>query len=133
MATKKKGVPTARMPPPKMHRIGEDMKQWSAMLVTEVQGWPGVKSKAMFGLRGCYRKGKIFCGLPVTRAIGTSSSIMFKIDPMPETLVKRASGDARVHLRKERGSPKWTIFELGSEEDLRDAIWWLSQAYELAK
>jgi hypothetical protein len=133
MVTKKKRSPAARMPPPKMHRIGEEMKQWSAMLVTEVEGWPGVKSRPMFGLRGCYRKGRIFCGLPVTRAIGSACSIMFKIDPMPQMLAKRANGDVRVHLHREHAAPKWTIFELGSEEDLRDAIWWLSQAYERAK
>jgi hypothetical protein len=121
------------MPPPKMHRIGEVMKQWSAMLVNEVEGWPAVKSRPMFGLRGFYRKGKIFCGLPITRAIGTPNSIMFKIDPMSETLQKRAAADHRVHRRKEHGAPKWTIFEVESEEDLRDAIWWLSQAYERAR
>jgi hypothetical protein len=130
MATKKSA--TGRKPP-RMHRIGEEMKQWSAMLVAEVEGWPAVKSRPMFGLRCFYRKGRIFCGLPVTRAIGSANSIMFKINPMPETLMKRASIDARVHLRREHAALKWAIFELGSEEDLHDAIWWLSQAYERAK
>ena len=116
-----------------MARIAEEMKQWSAMLGEELHRWPHVTSRPMFGLLGFYRKGRIFAGLPVTRAIGTSRSIIFKIQPMPPYLVKRAAADPRVNSETERPGAKWTIFELRSEEDIRDALWWLSQAYQHVK
>lgn len=103
------------------------------MLGAELQGWPQVTSRPMFGLLGFYRKAKIFAGLPVTRAIGTSNSIIFKIQPMPVELAKRAATDPRLNSEIERTGAKWTIFELHSEKDVTDALWWLSQAYERAK
>lgn len=100
------------------------------MLGEELHRWPQVKSKPMFGLRGFYRKTKIFAALPVTRAIGTPTSIIFKIQPMPPDLAKRAAADPRLNSEEERAGAKWMIFELQSEEDIADALWWLNQAYE---
>ena len=40
---------------PKMPPISEEMKQWSAMLKTEVSGWPQISTKPMFGMMGLYR------------------------------------------------------------------------------
>jgi hypothetical protein len=117
---------------PKMLRISEEMKQWSAMLAAELERWPQVTSRPMFGLLGFYRKTKIFGGLPITRSIGTSNSIIFKIDPLPTKLAQRVANDPRIQLGREPGG-KWTIFEVRSEQDLRDALQWLSLAYELAK
>ena len=37
---------------PKMPPISEEMKQWSAMLKTEVGGWPQISTKPMFGMMG---------------------------------------------------------------------------------
>lgn len=115
-----------------MARIAEEMKQWSATLGEELHRWPQVTSRPMFGLLGFYRKGKIFAGLPVTRAIGTPNSIIFKIKAMPSDMVKRAAADPRVNSETKRPGAKWTIFELRSEEDIRDALWWLSRAYQRA-
>ena len=44
---------------PKMPPVSEEMKQWSAMLKTEVSGWPQISSRPMFGMMGLYRRKKI--------------------------------------------------------------------------
>jgi hypothetical protein len=118
---------------PKMHRITDEMKQWSAMIGRELDRWPGVTTRPMFGLLGFYRKAKIFAALPVTRAIGTPNSIIFKIEPMPPELLRRAMSDPRVDSESEHPGIRWRSFEMRSAEDLRDALWWLNQAYERAK
>ena len=113
---------------PKMPPISEEMKQWSAMLKTEVSGWPQISSRPMFGMMGLYRRKKIFGGLPVTRGFDTPNSVIFRFDPMPPDLVDRASKDKRIAPGK-----RWFSFDVRSGEDLRDALWWLKQAYENTK
>ncbi|HEV2194086.1 MAG TPA: hypothetical protein VGR55_00760 [Candidatus Acidoferrum sp.] len=113
---------------PKMPPISEEMKQWSAMLRTEVSGWPQIATKAMFGMMGLYRGKKIFGGLPVTRGFDTPNSVIFRFDPMPQDLEERALKDSRVSPGK-----RWFSFNVRSAEDLRDALWWLNQAYEKTK
>jgi hypothetical protein len=131
MASKKPKKAKPRRP--KLPPIAEEMKQWSAMLGQELSTWPHVKSRPMFGLLGFYRRAKIFAGLPVTRGLKTSNSIIFRIQPMPPDLLRRAMDDP--HVDAESGIPgaKWFSFELSSAEDLRHALWWLNQAYERAK
>ena len=113
---------------PKMPPISEEMKQWSAMLKTEVSGWPQISTKPMFGMMGLYRRKKIFGGLPVTRGFDTPTSVIFRFDPMPQDLEQRALRDSRISPGK-----RWFSFEVGATGDLRDALWWLNQAYEHAK
>jgi len=71
---------------PKLLRISEETKQWSAMLEHELLGWPGVSSRPMFGFMAIYRNDTIFAGLPRSRALLTPNSIIFKVDPMPAEL-----------------------------------------------
>lgn len=118
---------------PKLLRISEEMKQWSAMLEQELSTWPGVKWRPMFGFMGFYRQNRIFAGLPRTRALNTPNSIILKFDPMPATLVSRAQKDSRIDFEKEAPGARWYSFELNSAEDLRDALWWLNQAYLRAR
>jgi hypothetical protein len=113
---------------PKMPPISEEMKQWSAMLKTEVSGWPQITTKPMFGMMGLYRRKKIFGGLPVTRGFDTPNSVIFRFDPMPQDLEERAQKDSRIAPGK-----RWFSFNVGSTQDLRDALWWLNQAYERTK
>lgn len=113
---------------PKMPPVSEEMKQWSTMLKRELVGWPQVTSKPMFGMSGIYRRKKIFAALPVTRGFDTPSSIIFRFDPMPAGLNKRAVKEPRI-----TPGTRWYSFEIQSTEDLRDALWWLNQAYEAAK
>jgi hypothetical protein len=113
---------------PKMPPISEEMKQWSAMLKTEVSGWPQITSKPMFGMMVLYRRRKIFAALPVTRGFDTPNSVIFRFDPMPHDLEERASKDGRIAPGR-----RWFSFEVRSAADLRDALWWLNQAYERTK
>jgi hypothetical protein len=129
----KRDRPAKRKPPamrdrPKMPPVSEEMKQWSAMLRTELIGWPQVTSKPMFGMSGMYRRKKIFAALPVTRGFDTPSSIIFRFDPMPAELNQRALKEPRI-----TPGTRWFSFEIQSTEHLRDALWWLNQAYEAAK
>src|SRR5262250_707308 len=98
---------------PKMPPISEEMKQWSAMLRTEVGGWPQMSTKPMFGMMGLYRGKKIFGGLPVTRGFDTPNSVIFRFDPMPRDLEQRAQKDSRIAPGK-----RWFSFNVGSTEDL---------------
>ena len=113
---------------PKMPPISEEMKQWSAMLEQELTGWPQVSSRPMFGMLGFYRRKKIFAALPVSRAIETPNSFIFRFDPMPANLNQRALKEPRI-----TPGTRWFSFEIQSTEDLRDALWWLNEAYEAAK
>jgi hypothetical protein len=113
---------------PKMPPISEEMKQWSALLKAEVSGWPQVSSRPMFGMHGVYRRKRIFAALPATRAIGTPNSVAFRLNPVPRDLAERALKEPRV-----TAGMRWHTFEVHSTEDLRDALWWLNQAYERTK
>jgi len=123
-----------RRPRPKMPPISEEMKQWSAMLGQELSGWPQVTSRPMFGMLGFYRRKKIFAALPVSRAIGTPNSVIFRFDPMPPDLKQLALKESRITTDSETPGPRrWFTFEIGSTADLRDALWWLNHAYERTK
>jgi len=133
-ATKTKRKPSAKTVSPamrerpKMPPLSEEMNRWSAMLKTEVSGWPRISTKPMFGMMGLYRDKKIFGTLPVTRGFDTPNSIVFRFDPIPQDLEQRALKDARIAAGK-----RWFSFEVHSAADLRDALWWLNQAYEKTK
>jgi hypothetical protein len=128
MKTKKTKRPRPRMP-----LASEEMKQWSAMLGNELSNLPKVTARPMFGLRGFYRGKKIFAALPVTRGIRNPNALIFRIQPMPADLLQRASKEPRIDTENRIPSAKWFTFELHSESDFRDALWWLNQAYEHAK
>ncbi len=128
MKAKKTKRPRPNMPP-----ASEEMKQWSAMLGSELSTWPQVSTRPMFGLRGFYRGRKIFAALPVTRAIKNPNSLIFRIKPMPPDLLERAKKEPRIDTENAVPSAKWFVFELNSEADFRDALWWIDQAYERAK
>lgn len=118
---------------PKLLRISEEMRQWSAMLEQDLRGWPRVTSRPMFGLIGFYRDGVIFAALPRTRALGTPNSFIVKFNPMPTELLRRARKDPRMASERESPGARWYSFELNSADDLRDALWWLNRAYGEAK
>lgn len=116
-----------------MLRATEEAIQLSAMLANELNTWPKVTTRPMFGLRGFYRGRKIFAALPVTRAIKNPNSFIFRIEPMPTELLQRATKEPRIDTENAAPSAKWLSFMLNSEADVRDALWWLNQAYEHAK
>jgi hypothetical protein len=116
-----------------MPSASDEMKQWSAMLGNELSAWPKVTARPMFGLRGFYRGRKIFAALPVTRAIKNPNSLIFRIQPMPPDLLERAKKEPRIDTESRTPGSKWFVFELNSEADFRDALWWMNQAYQHAK
>lgn len=109
------------------------MKLWSAMLGQELTTWPEVVSRPMFGLLGFYRNKTIFAALPVTRGIGAPNLINFKMKSIPQKISLRLNSDPRLAAESKLKAKHWHAFETNSEDDLRDALWWLTQAYQLAK
>ena len=88
----------------KMAPISEEMKEWANLLSQELEKWPKVSAKPMFGMRCYYRGSKVFGALPVTRSIDNGNSFMFKIHPLPPALLKKADGDSRVSASADHAS-----------------------------
>lgn len=114
---------------PRLPKISEEMKAWSAALAGEVAGWPQVTTRAFFGFTAVYRGDRIFAALPRTRAMETANSLAFKLEA-------RASG-ARLNKDHRIGSTqmqkaRWFTFELAGDADTHDALDWLGMAYEAA-
>jgi hypothetical protein len=118
---------------PKFPAISEEMKQWSALLESEVVSWPGVTCKRMFGFRFVYRRKTVFAALPYSRGLFTASSIILKFNPMFPGLFQQAQKEPRLDTATRVTGKGWFSFELLSSADVRDALWWLGQAYEAAK
>src|SRR5258708_16972571 len=117
---------------PKFASVSEQMKEWSALLGTELCHWPAVTSRRMFGMTVFYRKGKVFAALPRTNTFTTPNSIAFKLYRKTPKVNKMLNADPRITDRhQEDGS--WISFELDSEKHLNDALHLLEQAYNNAK
>jgi hypothetical protein len=117
----------------KFHPISEEMKQWSALLQSELNFWPGITTRSMFGFLFFYRRGKVFCALPRTRGFDSPSSLVLKFDPVPSALRKRLEADSRIDESMKASSKGWFAFRLEADSDLSDALFWLNQAYEATK
>jgi hypothetical protein len=116
----------------KLLPISEEMRRWSALLASELNSWPDISTKSMFGLLSFYRKRKIFAALPQTRGFTSSSSLIVKFNPMPPALLKRAHADPRMDTNRRVPGKGWFSFALNSQTDVRDALFWLNHAYEAA-
>jgi hypothetical protein len=113
---------------PKFARVSEPMKEWSALLGTELASWPAVSSRRMFGMTVFYRKGVIFAALPRTRSFATPQSVAFKLLRPSRRILKMLENDSRItHPLREKA--KWISLELAGEKDLADAIKWFDFAY----
>jgi hypothetical protein len=112
--------------------ISEEMKEWSAMLGSELNSWPDITTRSMFGFLFYYRKGKVFAALPQTRGFSGPSSLIFKFNSMPPALLKRAQGDSRMDSNTRVPGKGWFPFELRSQADVRDALFWLKHSCEAA-
>lgn len=113
--------------------ISEQMKEWSAMLQGELNSWPAITTKAMFGFSFFYRRGVVFAGLPRTRGFDSPTALIFKVHWLSPELRKRAEGEARIGASMKASSKGWFSFELREAGDLRDALFWLHHAYETAR
>ena len=108
------------------------MKQWSALLGAELERWPGVTTKPMFGFVSFYRGRHIFAGLPKTRALNSSNSIIFKLRGANPRLLVKLRKDSRAQA-SQKGLAGWQSFEVSSSADLKDALDWLDRAYRAAR
>ena len=103
------------------------------MLEQELKSWPSVSSRPMFGFLSFYHKKAIFAALPHTHAPNTPRSFMFRFESMPAKLFEQAKKCPKIDLSNRSPGAKWYLFEVKSAGDLRDALWWLNQAYEAVK
>ena len=122
----------ARRPPRKMVPISEEMRHWSALLETELAACPTISARPMFGFLAYFRGSSMFAAIPRTRSFGHGNSLIVKFKPMPPNLVNRAKQDKRLDTSQASGNG-WLTFEINSEADLTDALWWIHQAHEAAK
>ena len=90
------------------------MKEWSAMLRSELRSWPDITTKSMFGFLSFYRTSTIFASLPQTRGFSSPSSLIVKFNPMPPALLKRAQSDPRMDTNTRLPGKGWFSFELDS-------------------
>jgi hypothetical protein len=128
-----KGPPSGRRRKARFPAISEDMRHWSAMLEAEVKSWPGVTSKPMFGFHSLYHRKTIFAALPYSHGLVSPSSFILKFDPMPPSLSQLAEKEPRLDTATRVSRKGWFCFELFSNADVRDAVWWLGQAYQAAR
>jgi len=108
------------------------MKQWSALLGAELERWPGVSTKPMFGLVSFYRGRNIFAALPKTRALNSANSIIFKLRRASPKELEKLRRDPRAEV-SEKGTAGWQSLEVGSTADLKHALDWLDCAYRAAR
>ena len=118
---------------PKLPKVSEEVKAWSAALTDEAASWPHVSARPFFGFTALYRKNKMFAALPRSRAMETANSLAFKLEAKAPTVLTRLKQDGRIRIwSTSRQKPRWFAFELCSDGDLHDALDWLGLAYEAA-
>ena len=116
---------------PRLPKITEEMKAWSAALGAEVTTWPAITARPMFGLTALYRARKIFAVLPRTRCMDVPNSIAFKLESAGSRIQARAQRDPHISSFGMQNA-RWLSFEMNCDADLRPALRWLSHAYEAA-
>jgi hypothetical protein len=119
-------------PGPALKPISEQMREWSAMLRSEMEGWPRVSAKKMFGFISLYRGKQIFAALPYTRTPSVRDSFMFKFERPSARVLEKLQADKRIISEQGIGT-RWFIFKMSSSQDLHAAVEWLAHAYEAAK
>ena len=108
--------------------ISEEMKQWSAMLGAELENWPKVSSKPMFGMTAYYTGEQIFAVLPKTKSFGASNGIGFRFEEISDKLAQELKKDARV-ISNPIGK-QWITFVIEEPKDVNAAIGYLMRAAE---
>ena len=108
---------------PKLLKVDEDMRRWSAAVEEELSRWPDVHSRPMFGMIAYYRGTQIFAAVPRTRAPVTKRSMLIKL---PATI-----DDPRIRS----GGPGagWVTFEMEEDVDIAVVLQWMLKAYERAQ
>ena len=118
-------------PRPKLVMVSDEMRRLSTLLLDEMQTWPAVVTRPMFGFMGVYRGKTIFAAMPRTRAMDIANTLIFKLRSPSAKILQRARKDPRVRLGE--GKQGWSWFRIDSEQDLRGALEWLDRAWRDAK
>jgi hypothetical protein len=126
-----KKTATVKSTRPRLPKITEEMKAWSAALGNEVKTWPGVTTRPMFGLTAVYRARRIFAVLPRTRCMDVPNSIAFKLELAGSRIRTRAQRDPHISAFGMQNT-RWLSFEMNCDADLHPALQWLNRAYEAA-
>jgi hypothetical protein len=121
-----------KKPRPRLPAVSEQMKAWSAALAAEVETWPAVTTRPMFGLTALYRRQRIFAVLPLTRAMETPNSLAFKLPAPSPRMLDRLQSETRIRSTVMKRST-WFTFELFEDQDVQDALEWVGCAYDAAQ
>jgi len=116
---------------PAFFRISDEMRRICVLLGAELESFPEVTSKPMFGFLGYYRDGMIFAALPKTKALGSPNSVIFKLNAAPKKVFDRADKDPSIKLSS-HGMKGWHSLEIASELDIAHAQYWLVEAWRYA-
>ena len=106
------------------------MRQWCALMESELLSWPQVKAKPMFGMVGFYRKGKIFAAIPKHRTVGNTDAVLVKLQGASEKVEAAALNHPKA-ITTSMPKAGWICMAMDSIDDVRDMLDWFSQAYEL--
>jgi hypothetical protein len=118
---------------PKLPKVSEEMKAWSAALADEAASWPHVSARPFFGFTALYRGDKMFAALPRTRGWESAKSLAFKLEAPAMAVSARLKEDSRMRIwSSPLREARWFSFELYSAADIHDALDWLGRAYEAA-
>ena len=131
LETLNRSVTSEKRPRPKLPKVSDQMKAWSAALASELADWPQITTRVFFGFTALYRRDRIFAVLPRTRGMETPNSLAFKFDaPSPQARA-RLGGDARIGSTQMQKA-RWFTLELSNDADLKAALDWLGRAYDAA-
>jgi hypothetical protein len=122
-----KKIPRSR---PKLPHVSEGMKRIATLIETEVLEWRGVTARPMFGMTALYRDQNIFAALPRTRALDAPDSIALRFPRRSGRMISKLREDKRILLPSPNA--KWISFVIHSEQDIHDALNWLSAAFREA-
>ena len=130
-ATPRRKKPVTKRSRPAFFRASDETRHIAAMLGAELESFPDVSTKPMFGFTGYYRDGVIFAALPKTRALGSANSIIFKLNAAPKQVFERVAKDPRIMV-SEKAMKGWQRLEISSDRDIAHAQRWLAEAWRYA-
>lgn len=115
----------------KLTHVSEAMKQWCALLESELLSWPQVTARPMFGMIGFYRQGKIFAAIPRNRNPGNIDAVLVKLQGASEKVAAQALSHPKA-ITTAMPKAGWICLAMDSLDDVREMLQWFSRAYELA-
>lgn len=114
----------------KLSHVSEAMRQWCAMMESELLSWPQVTAKPMFGMVGFCRKDRMFAAIPRNRTVGNTDAVLVKLLGASERVIEKALGDRRT-ITSAFPKAGWVCMAMDSIDDVRTMLDWFSQAYQL--